>query len=124
MKKVIGCCLFISLVFCACWHNNHRINISVKEKESSYQFSAVYNENKTAEVLHYINKSVSPSMLFGSTEAYVNATTQLYDGTRFYIKSHPGYLKIRLDKGNNSTAAYERIKEMCNGLKTIMVNNP
>jgi hypothetical protein len=39
----------------------------------------------------------------------------------FYIKKSPGVLKIKLDRNANSEEAYHRIKSMCEGIKTVVV---
>jgi hypothetical protein len=58
-----------------------------------------------------------------SENDYVDASTSLPDNTRFYISESPGRLKIRLNKTQNSTASYFRIKKMCEGVKQLLAGN-
>ncbi|MBN8836689.1 MAG: hypothetical protein J0I09_05495 [Sphingobacteriia bacterium] len=123
MKHILLNCLLLLTLFSSCRHHNHNISISVKDREEDYQFSATYHKSATAKVQYYINQHISPSHIFESVSDDIDASTELKDGTRFYIKSHPGYLKIKLDKESNSEAAYLRIKEMCNGIKTELTTD-
>ncbi|WP_295667920.1 hypothetical protein [uncultured Mucilaginibacter sp.] len=102
---------------------NHNISISISEEKDTYEFSAHYDRSNTRKVQAYINESIKPNQMGSSENDYVDATTSLPDNTRFYIKESPGRLKIRLDKTQNSTASYFRIKKMCEGVKQLLAEN-
>jgi hypothetical protein len=68
----------------------------------------------------YINKCISPDQMGSSVNDYIDANTTLNDNTMFYIKESPGKLKIKLDKTENSTASYYRIKKMCDGVTSLI----
>lgn len=99
---------------------NHNISITVSEEKDYYEFSANYDRSNTGRVEGYINSEISPDRLANSENDYVDANTSLPDNTRFYIKESPGKLKIKLDKRENSTASYYRIKKMCEGVKQLL----
>jgi hypothetical protein len=99
---------------------NHNISISVSEDEETYSFAANYDRANTGAVEGYINSNISPDKLGVSVNDYIDATTSLPDGTRFYVKESPGKIKIKLDKRTNSTSSYYRIKKMCEGLKPLI----
>jgi hypothetical protein len=118
---VISTCLFPS-----CLHHgrhHHNINISISESGDTYKLDAKYNEDKTGKVQRYINRQIEPNGLFASTEDYFDATTELKDRTKFYIKASPGKLVIKLNKQENSYASYARIKNMCEGVARILKEN-
>jgi hypothetical protein len=115
---VITICFFLS-----CSHfgrRNHGMDISVSESGNIYKLRADYNEDKTGKVQRYINQQIAPNGLFASTEDYFDANTELRDRTKFYIKASPGKLLIKLDKKENTYASYARIKNMCEGIVTIL----
>jgi hypothetical protein len=96
------------------------LEVSVSESEEFYEFTASYEESKTRDVQKFINQSIKPSQLFTSTDDVLDITTQLKDKTRFQLKSSPGKLKIRLNKQENTEASYERIKNMGDGLRSLL----
>jgi hypothetical protein len=112
--------LSIFLVFARFEVFDHNISVSVSEDNDTYTFSAVYNKANTGRVEGYINKCISPDQLGNSVNDYIDATTALPDGTRFYVKESPGRIKISIDKKRNSTASYYRIKNMCEGIKGLV----
>lgn len=97
-----------------------RLSISVSNNDNEYEFRAIYNENQTGIVQDYINDSIKPNGIFRSTHDYFNVSTTLADHTQFHIKSSPGELKIELDKRKNTTASYNRIKQMCDGISRLL----
>jgi hypothetical protein len=102
---------------------NHNISITVSEQRDTYEFSAHYDRANTTRVQAYINDCIKPDQMGNSENDYIDANTALPDNTRFYIKESPGRLKIRLDKTQNSTASYYRIKKMCEGVKQLLAGN-
>lgn len=113
--------LSIFLVYSKFEHSNHGLEISVKENDDIYQFTAYYNAANTYRVQKYINKSIEPNGLFSSENDRFDVNTKLADKTEFYVKESPGDLKITLNKRQNTTASYLRIKNMCNGIKELLV---
>jgi hypothetical protein len=124
IKRLFILCGLLILTCAACvfdW-NNHNINISVNDGTDYFRFFATYNKNKTANVQYFINKSIAPNKLFASTHDYIDAYTELQGGTKFYIKSSRGKLKIEINKKENSEASYLRIKNMCAGIKNVLTD--
>lgn len=125
MKKIKTIFILSSLIIISCtacifdW-DNHNISISTNDGTDYYQFSAKYNKHKTGDVQYFINKNIAPNKLFVSPHDYIDAYTELKDGTRFYIKSSQGKLKIKLNKKENSEASYQKIRNMCAGIKDIL----
>lgn len=97
-------------------------SITVSESKQNYLFEASYDAAKTAEVEYYINQHIRPDQLGGSENDYIDVNTRLDDDTHFYIRESPGRLRIKLDKGENTTASCNRIRNMCNGIKSLLAD--
>ncbi|MEO6313790.1 MAG: hypothetical protein ABIU63_02940 [Chitinophagaceae bacterium] len=118
--------LFCICLFSAC-SRQHRyrihddnLDLTVLESNSIYKLNADYNEDKTGAVQRYINQSIEPGKLFSSAEDFFDGSAELKDHTRFHLTSSPGKLEIKLNKRENSYAAYTRIKSMCEGIAGIL----
>ena len=101
--------------------NHNGLDISVNESNTNYKFTAYYNSENTAKVEHYINKCIAPNSLAKSENDYMDVNTTLSDQTKFYIKEGPGELKIELDRTRNTAASYFRIKNICMGVKDLLM---
>ncbi len=113
--------LSIFLVYSKLDIHNHGLEISVREDDDAYQFTAYFDAANTTRVQKYINKSIEPNGLFSSENDRFNVSTTLADKTEFNVKESPGNLKITLNKRQNTTASYHRIKNMCDGIKQLLV---
>ena len=119
--------LFLLSVLSSChWHHHyHDVSISINDDEDIYQLSARYDESKTHKVENYLRectKSIDGRFVYGNHD-YIDANLILDDDTRVYVKSHEGRLKIRFNKEENSAEAYERVKDMCEGIKELLAKN-
>ena len=113
-------CLFTSCSRSHRRYHDNNIDVSISESRVMYKLQAYYNEDKTSEVQRYINKQIEPNGLFSSGEDHFDVNTQLGDRTKFYIKSSPGRLIIKINKRENSYQSVARIKNMCEGLAGII----
>jgi hypothetical protein len=123
MKKVfilVAAGIFLANIFSSCFnYHDNDISVSIQEDEEEYKLSAHFEDRKTRAVQNFIKGYTASAVNFKSMgNNYVDATVTLDDNTRFYIKSYEGRLKIKFDKEQNSEASYEKIKEMCEGVKT------
>ncbi|MBS1509307.1 MAG: hypothetical protein JST86_00585 [Bacteroidetes bacterium] len=103
--------------------NHNGLSISVNESAHSYQLFAKFNRKRTKDVLQYIDEYAGNNSIFHSGNVEIDACTYLEDQTRVYIYSHPGSLKIKFDKDENSEESYEKVKEMCEGIKDVLSQN-
>ncbi|MDE3142779.1 MAG: hypothetical protein KGL19_01410, partial [Bacteroidota bacterium] len=55
-----------------------------------------------------------------SEDNYNGTTVVLHNDAKLYIKSSPGRIKIKLDKRENTEAAYKKVKRICNELKDVL----
>jgi hypothetical protein len=128
MKKafiLIAASVFFVNIFSSCFrYHSNDVSISIQEDEEQYRLSAHFEDRKTRAVQNYIREYTASTVNFKSRgNNYVDATVTLDDNTRFYIKSKQGQLKIKLDKEENSAESYEKIKEMCEGVKELLAEN-
>lgn len=121
MKKLSA--LFYALAcigIISCMHNNGNISISYNDSDQFYAMNAHFTKSKTRDVEEYMNSSIGRSNNISFANMRGDATITLDDHTTFYLKKSPGFLKIKLDKDENSYEAYHRIKAMCEGFKKLL----
>lgn len=108
----------------SCFHfdDDHNINISVSENENVYKMSAHFTRSKTRAVHEFMDKKLGHPNNVSFVNSEIDATLTLQDQTVFYVKSYPGELEIKLDKEKNSYEAYKRVKEMCEGIKSVVAD--
>lgn len=99
--------------------NNGDVNIAVKDDDDYYRFKAHFDENLSPEVSEFLNDHIEPIRIDPERESKV--VTVLKDQTKLTVESSPGELMIYLDKEENSRASYHRIKNLCEGVKDVIL---
>jgi len=84
--------------------------------------NASFDPDETNKVEKYMNYKIGDASNMSFTNTRIDGQLSLDDHTTFYIKKFPGYLKIKLDKEKNSVESFYRIKEMCDGIKTVITD--
>ena len=128
MKKIfilVAACVFLANIFSSCFnYHDNDVSVSIQEDEEEYKLSAHFEDRKTRAVQNFITEYTTSAINFkSSNNYYIDATVTLDDDTRFYIKSKEGLLKIKFDKEQNSEESYEKVKEMCEGVKELLAEN-
>lgn len=122
-KTISGVILLLLLsILMSCHGPGGDTHVEVKDSDDSYEFYAYYPSDKTNSVEKFVNKSISPDRIYGSGDEVVDLVTTLRDRTTFHIKSRNGRIRIRVDKNENSGESLQRVREMCNGIKEILVS--
>lgn len=126
MKKQIiagiipGFMFLISLS--SCFHN-HDISISISDDEDEYEMDASFKRSQTHTVQAYLNNN----LLYGNEQWHRNNEVEkeitLDDKTTFYMDAHPGELRIKIDRSENSEESFERIKQVCEDIKDLLADN-
>lgn len=111
--------VFVALLFSAC-HHHHDIDITYKDADRYFYMDADFHHSKTRRVEHYMNRELGDNNKFSFVNARTNASITLDDDTKFFLRKEPGHIRIRLNKDENSPAAYYRIKSMCEGMKEVL----
>jgi len=127
MKKVfilIAASLILLNVLSSCYnyHSNDDVSISIKEDDNEYRLSARFDDRKTRAIQNYICEFAEQRNFFKAGH-HIDGTVTLDDNTRVYIKSYEGHLKIKFDKEENSDESYEKVQEMCEGIKELLAEN-
>jgi len=120
MKKISWAliCNLLLVCFClSCMHPGHNVSIHISESQHYYKMLANFNSDKTTEVDEFMDRKIGRRSNMSFVHSRIDGKIALDDHTIFYIKKYPGYLQIKLDKGENSAEAYHRIKSMCEGIK-------
>ena len=117
--------VFLANIFSSCFnYHDNDVSVSIQEDEEEYKLSAHFEDRKTRAVQNFIKEYTASTVNFKSKgNNYVDATVTLDDNTKFYIKSKEGLLKIKFDKEQNSEESYEKVKEMCEGVKELLAEN-
>jgi hypothetical protein len=124
MKKnsiAVVCNLLMLCLSLSCGQmNGHSVSMQVSDSERYFKMRAQFNKNKTRNVELYMNKRIGDASNMSFINARIDGTLALDDHTTFYIKKYPGYLEIKLDKYENSVHSLEEIKDMAEGLKSVI----
>lgn len=120
MKKRTGLFYALAALLLSCGHHENN-SISFKDKDSYYYMKASFNKNRTRAVEHYMNSKIGRKNNMSFLNVESNADFTLDDGTRFHLKKYPGFIEIELDKTANSSRSYYEVKEMCEGIKDVIM---
>ena len=114
-------CNLLMVCFClSCSHSDHNVNIQISESHHYYKMLARFNSGKTTDVDEFMDHKIGRRSNMSFVHSRIDGKIALDDHTIFYIKKYPGYLQIKLDKEENSAEACQRIKSMCEGIKTVI----
>lgn len=106
----------------ACRLGNGGTKITAGSDRDTYHFTASYHEELTEGVEQYINQQVKPTNIFTPESHTQGMTVILEDHTTFHIKSENGKLKIEMNKRNNSKSSYQRLVNLCDGVRNFILN--
>ena len=101
--------------------NNGDVNVAVKDADDYYRFKAHFDENLSPDVSGFLNEQISPIRIDPERDSKI--VTVLPDQTRLTIESSPGEVMIYLDKEENSRDSYHRVKNLCEGVKDVILRH-
>jgi len=114
--------VILLLVLSSCFHN-HNVSIAISEDEDEYEMDASYRKNQTHKVRVYLNEHLLTNGSSMVRNRPMDQEITLDDNTRFYINAHPGELRIKIDKSDNSEESCEKVRQVCEELKEILADN-
>lgn len=97
------------------------INISVNDDNDEFQIVAKYPRNKIGTLYHYLALQINISDLKDFNSVVIKKYQMPDEKMTIYLKSKPGYLKIVLDKHQNSKEAYLKLKNLSEGIKRVFI---
>ncbi len=97
-------------------------SISIKNNDVGYNFEASYPKKKTEKVVAYIEETLKDDALFTAPSDVKNMDIVLPDSTKFYLKAEPGFIVIDFKKQKNSLTSYQKMEELCKGIKELLSN--
>jgi hypothetical protein len=130
MKNVflglVLCVIVIGGLFSLAFHSmrwgwRHNTEISISESDNYYQLHAYFNRNKTKRLQRFMDAQLHQRHTFVNSR--IDGSITLDDKTNFYIKTSPGVLFIKLNKGTNDFDSYYRVKQMGEGIKRTLAND-
>jgi len=110
---IMVCALFVTGIFIFVLYkmsDHNGISIRINESDNTYQFYASYGKNKTHQLQKYLDGQLKTNKMLEDSK--MDSYITLKDNTVLYIKTSPGKLLIKLDKNENTDAAYTRIKRI------------
>lgn len=125
MKKLPAlffCAIAIIITGFSCMYTNDNkdIDISISENDHAYSMEADFSKSRTRDVEEYMDKKIGKSSNMSFVNTRIDGQLALDDHTTFYIKKYPGFVKIKLNKDENSGDSYREIKTMCEGIKKLL----
>jgi hypothetical protein len=77
-------------------------------------------KNRMDDVEAYMNDQIGRRNNVSFSATHIDGRLTLDDRTTFFIKKFPGHIEIKLDKGENSSGSYQRVKSLCEGIKDVL----
>ncbi|MCE7038810.1 hypothetical protein [Dyadobacter sp. CY312] len=122
LKEKIIAQLFLSVLILTSCSRNKDLKVSVKDSDTEFIFTAHYDRKKTVEVQQYVNKMLKPNRIFADHEEDAEKDIKLANGTTFHVESTPGDMLVKFNKQDNNNAAYQEMRELCQGIREIVVD--
>jgi len=110
------------LMMSSCFHN-HNISISISDDDDEYEMEASYRRDQAHEVKDYLNHHLLNHSSVSFKSRSMDEEITLEDNTKFYINAHPGELRIKIDKTENSEESCEKVRRACEDLKDLLAEN-
>lgn len=120
MRKLPFFTLIILLVLNSCYFHDHDISLSYQDETDEYSMDAHFSNGKMDDVDAYLDRTIGRYTKSSFRHSHIDGVIALDDLGVFYIKKYPGHLRIKIDKEENSEAAYRELKSVCQGLKNIL----
>ncbi|WP_199138737.1 hypothetical protein [Pedobacter sp. ASV12] len=121
MKRIYLMVALVAVLASGCKFGGHADSqsISIRNTNEGYNFQASYPERKSKYVVDYVERTLKDDRIFDAAEKK-DAEIVLGDGSRFYLKAYPGYVEIDFKKNKNSFTSYQKLKELCAGVKDTL----
>jgi hypothetical protein len=103
---------------------NNSIDISFSENKVTAGLAASYPKDRSAGVHEYIRNYFGLTDLPGMSALEVKQYETPDGSMRFDIKSKDGYIRIVMNKAQNTREAYVKLRGAVEGLKTALAENP
>lgn len=124
MRKLL-LALFILVIVCVTgafgfvWYTFHTItsrdiSVEIRDTDDSYRLSAKFDRHHSGRVHRYLYDELHNDLF---RHENIDADLTLDDQTQVHIFSKPGRISIRLNKHENGSDAYSRIKQLEEGIK-------
>jgi hypothetical protein len=122
MKKLILVCCALQCIFLsACWHHHGDISFNYKDNPDNYSMDAWFGQSKTRAAEQYMDRCIGRQNNMSFLNFHSDAVFTLQDGSKFYMKKSPGHILIKMKKDETSDEAYHMVKDMCKGMKDVVL---
>jgi hypothetical protein len=98
------------------------ISVNISESKNELRLSAHFRKEDSEMVHQYLKKALNMDDLSDMDYLEIKRYETPDHFLRFYIKSRVGYVKIVLDKTENTSGGYHRVKQTGDGLKKLLTD--
>jgi hypothetical protein len=125
MKKHLALVVtgFMLMGLVSCFHHRNDLSITISDNDDEYEMDALYNKRKTHAVRIYLDERLLDKKTGRYKKNIDREEITLDDHTKLYLDAYPGSLRIKIDKDENSPGSYKKIKQACEEIKEIMLEN-
>jgi|RhiMetdeSRZDD1v2_1073273.scaffolds.fasta_scaffold00206_27 hypothetical protein len=100
--------------------NNGNISVAVSDSPNTFSISAIYDKRKSQKIAEYLQANLNEyiSLEFDNDKIVADITSG--EKISFSLKAVPGKFKLMLNKKRSIPEAYEKCKQMAEGIKAII----
>lgn len=106
--------IFVGRTFNNLFNDNDDVSIHVKDNDRRYELRAEYPRRKTHLVQHFMDQKLHANNVFKNSRIDAQITI---DEISLRVRTRPGYLSLKMDKTQNDSTAYARLKDLEEELK-------
>ena len=117
--NILWVAAIVMLVAMSCGKDND-ISLSMSETKEKLVISASYPARESARVHDYIKSKLNMTDITDFRHLEVEKYRTPDKKMNFHIKSRDGYLKIELDKRDNTSRSYKALKKIGEGLGGVL----
>lgn len=114
--------MLISAVIFVSMRNRSDIDIEISEDEDEWSLYASFPSERSEEVSNYLKSRLKMTDLTDLRHLEIERYETPDGKMRFHIKSNSGYVRIVMDRKENSRDAYVKLKKAAEGLSKLLTH--
>lgn len=119
---VVAMVVICMMGFSSCFHH-HNLSVTIQDDADEYEMDASFAKRQTKMVQQYLNKNLLTYENGWYKNDLEDKAITIDDNTTFVIDASPGELTVWIDKNENPEHSYKRIKQVCQDIKNLLVEN-
>jgi len=115
-------CVIVAVAWATGMTRKHDIKISFAETKDDVTLKVSYPEEKSARVHDYVKGQFKEINLLNLSDASIDHKSSSGEPLQFHLSSSDGYLKIVMNKKENSAEACRQLKSMGNEISKLLTD--